>query len=149
LSLNFSISQEKQLDAIVKKLIKSISAHQIFFFEGEVGSGKTTLIRYLLEGIAKLEKKKLFFQGSPTYQREHIYNFKKYDVVHFDFYQVDNSSIDIDEYLLNNCIFIEWPLEALKSKYFDEAIFIKIDLKNKIREIKIQSRNNKWLQKIK
>jgi tRNA threonylcarbamoyl adenosine modification protein YjeE len=114
-----------------------------------VGSGKTTLIRYLLEGIAKLEKKKLFFQGSPTYQREHIYNFKKYDVVHFDFYQVDNSSIDIDEYLLNNCIFIEWPLEALKSKYFDEALFIKIDLKNKIREIKIQSRNNKWLQKIK
>ena len=149
MSLNFSISQEKQLDEIVKKLIKSISAPQIFFFEGEVGSGKTTLIRYLLEGISKLENKKLFFQGSPTYQREHIYNFKKYDVVHFDFYQVDNSSIDIDEYLLNNCIFIEWPLEALKSKYFDEALFIKIDLKNKIREIKIQSRNNKWLQKIK
>jgi len=149
LSLNFSISQEKQLDEIVKKLIKSISAPQIFFFDGEVGSGKTTLIRYLLEGISKLENKKLFFQGSPTYQREHIYNFKKYDVVHFDFYQVDNSSIDIDEYLLNNCIFIEWPLEALKSKYFDEAIFIKIDLKNKIREIKIQSRNNEWLQKIK
>ena len=114
-----------------------------------MGSGKTTLIRYLLEGISKLENKKLFFQGSPTYQREHIYNFKKYDVVHFDFYQVDNSPIDIDEYLLNNCIFIEWPLEALKSKYFDEAIFIKIDLKNKIREIKIQSRNNEWLQKIK
>tara|TARA_B100001564_G_scaffold31327_1_gene23006 strand:- start:311 stop:760 length:450 start_codon:yes stop_codon:yes gene_type:complete len=149
LSLNFSISQEKQLDEIVKKLIKSISAPQIFFFDGEVGSGKTTLIRYLLEGISKLENKKLFFQGSPTYQREHIYNFKKFDVVHFDFYQVENSSIDIDEYLLNNCIFIEWPLEALKSKYFDEAIFIKIDLKNKIREIKIQSRNNKWLQKIK
>jgi tRNA threonylcarbamoyladenosine biosynthesis protein TsaE len=149
LSLNFSISQEKQLDEIVKKLIKSISAPQIFFFDGEVGSGKTTLIRYLLEGISKLENKKLFFQGSPTYQREHIYNFKKYDVVHFDFYQVDNSSIDIDEYLLNNCIFIEWPLEAIKSKYFDEALFIKIDLKNKIREIKIQSRNNKWLQKIK
>ena len=149
MSLNFSISQEKQLDEIVKKLIKSISAPQIFFFDGEVGSGKTTLIRYLLEGISKLENKKLFFQGSPTYQREHIYNFKKYDVVHFDFYQVDNSSIDIDEYLLNNCIFIEWPLEALKSKYFDEALFIKIDLKNKIREIKIQSRNNKWLQKIK
>ena len=149
MSLNFSISQEKQLDEIVKKLIKYISAPQIFFFEGEVGSGKTTLIRYLLEGIAKLENKKLFFQGSPTYQREHIYNFKKYDVVHFDFYQVDNSSIDIDEYLLNNCIFIEWPLEALKTKYFDEALFIKIDLKNKIREIRIQSRNNKWLQKIK
>ncbi len=149
MSLNFSISQEKQLDEIVKKLIKSISAHQLFFFEGEAGSGKTTLIRYLLEGIAKLENKKLFFQGSPTYQREHIYNFKKYDVVHFDFYQVDNSPIDIDEYLLNNCIFIEWPLEALKNKYFDEALFIKIDLKNKIREIKIQSHNNKWLQKIK
>ena len=149
MSLNFSISQEKQLDEIVKKLIKYISAPQIFFFEGEVGSGKTTLIRYLLEGIAKLENKKLFFQGSPTYQREHIYNFKKYDVVHFDFYQVENTSIDIDEYFLNNCIFIEWPLEALKSKYFDEALFIKIDLKNKIREIRIQSRNKKWLQKIK
>ncbi len=149
MSLNFSISQEKQLDEIVKKLIKSISANQIFFFEGEVGSGKTTFIRYLLEGIAKLENKKLFFQGSPTYQREHIYNFKKYDVVHFDFYQIDNFLIDIDEYLLNSCIFIEWPLEALKSKYFDEALFIKIGLKNKIREIKIQSRNNKWLQKIK
>ena len=148
MSLNFSISQEKQLDEIVKKLIKSISAHQIFFFEGEVGSGKTTLIRYLLEGIAKLENKKLFFQGSPTYQREHIYNFNQYNVVHFDFYQVEKFPIDIDEYFLNNCIFIEWPLEALKNKYLEEALFIKIDLKNKIREITIQSHNSVWLQKI-
>ena len=96
-----------------------------------------------------MRKKKLFFQGSPTYQREHIYSFKKFDVVHFDFYQVENTLIDIDEYFLNNCIFIEWPLESLTSKYFDEALFIKINLKNEIREIKIQSRNNKWLQKIK
>ena len=105
--------------------------------------------KLVINFLSNEQNKKLFFQGSPTYQREHIYNFKKYDVVHFDFYQVDNSPIDIDEYLLNNCIFIEWPLEALKSKYFDEALFIKIDLKNKIREIKIQSHNNKWLQKIK
>ena len=69
--------------------------------------------------------------------------------MHFDFYQVENSPIDIDEYLLNNCIFIEWPFEVLKNKYLDDALFIKINLKNKIREITIQSHNSKWLEKIK
>lgn len=146
--LNFSISQEKQLHEIVKKLIKAISVSQVYFFEGEVGSGKTTLIRYLLEGIARRENKNLFFQGSPTYQREHIYNFDKLNVVHFDFYQVKNCLIDIDEYFSNNCILIEWPLNELKKRYINDALFIKINSNNKIRDINIQSHNDKWLQKI-
>ena len=131
MSLRFAVSNEIELKPLARNISRSISNNQIILFEGEVGSGKTTLIRYILSEISKSEKKTFSFQGSPTYQREHIYNFNKFNIIHFDFYQVQNNKLDLDEYFNDNCILIEWPLENLIKRYNHMALSISISVTGK------------------
>lgn len=147
--MRFAVSNEIELKPLARNISRSISNNQIILFEGEVGSGKTTLIRYILSEISKSEKKTFSFQGSPTYQREHIYNFNKFNIIHFDFYQVQNNKLDLDEYFYDYCIFIEWPLENLIKRYNHMALSISISVTGKKRNIEIKSSNKKWLHKIK
>ena len=149
MSLRFAVSNEIELKPLARNISRSISNNQIILFEGEAGSGKTTLIRYILSEISKSEKKTFSFQGSPTYQREHIYNFNKFNIIHFDFYQIHNNKLDLDEYFYDYCIFIEWPLENLIKRYNHMALSISISVTGEKRNIEIKSSNKKWLHKIK
>ena len=146
MSLRSTINQESELSNLADKISLCVQHQQILFFEGEVGSGKTTFIRYLLKSLASKNNQDFHFLGSPTYQREHHYNFKKFNIVHFDFYQVDQKThVDLEDYFMNNCLLIEWPLEDLKKRYLPEAMFIKISVKDQTRIIEISSQNPKWL----
>ena len=96
-------------------------------FCGGSGAGKTTFIRYLLETLAKNNQSKFFFQGSPTYQRENQYYFNELNCVHFDFYQVeDHPNIDLEDYIVDHCLLIEWPLNILRKKYQQESFAFKL-----------------------
>ena len=91
MSHSFTINQESELKDLVDKISPLLQHQQILFFEGEVGSGKTTFIKHLLKSLALKGNQDLHFLGSPTYQREHHYNFKKLNLIHFDFYHVDKN----------------------------------------------------------
>ena len=146
MSLSFTINHESELTDLVDKISPLLQHQQILFFEGEVGSGKTTFIRHLLKSLALKANQDLHFLGSPTYQREHHYKVKKLNLVHFDFYQVDGKTqFDLEDYFINNCLLIEWPLEDLKKRYLPDAMLIKISIKEQSRIIEISSQNPKWL----
>ena len=146
MSLSLTINQESELKGLVDKISRLLQHQQILFFEGEVGSGKTTFIRHLLKSFVIKANQDFHFLGSPTYQREHHYNFKKLNLIHFDFYQVDEKThVDLEDYFMNNCLLIEWPLEDLKKRYLHDAMLIKINLKEQSRIIEISSPNPKWL----
>ena len=146
MSSRFTINQESELSKLGDKISLYLQHQQIIFFEGEVGSGKTTFIRYLLKSFASKNKDDFHFLGSPTYQREHHYKFKKLNLVHFDFYQVDEKThVDLEEYIMNNCLLIEWPLKDLKKRYLPDAMLIKIIIKDQSRIIELSSPNPKWL----
>ena len=145
MSLSFTINHESELTDLVDKLSPLLQHQQILFFEGEVGSGKTTFIRHLLKSLALKAIQDLHFLGSPTYQREHHYNLKKLNLIHFDFYQVDEKThIDLEDYFMNNCLLIEWPLTNLKKRYLPDAMLIKIRINEQSRIIEISSQNSKW-----
>ena len=146
MSISFTINQEPKLKDLVARISPLLQHQQILFFEGEVGSEKTTLIRHLLKSLASKANQGLHFLGSPTYQREHHYNLKKLNLVHFDFYQVDKKThFDLEDYFMNNCLLVEWPLEDLKKRYLPDAMLIKISIKKQSRIIEISSQNTKWL----
>ena len=146
MSLSFTINQESELTDIIDKISPLLQHQQILFFEGEVGSGKTTFIRHLIKSLALKANQDLHFLGSPTYQREHHYKVKKLNLVHFDFYQVDGKTqFDLEDYFMNNCLLIEWPLEDLKKRYLPDAMLIKISIKEQSRIFEISSQNPKWL----
>jgi tRNA threonylcarbamoyladenosine biosynthesis protein TsaE len=146
LNVTFSVHKESDLAKVVDKISPLLQRQQILFFEGEVGSGKTTFIRYLLESLAKKTNQDFHFLGSPTYQREHHYNLKKLNLVHFDFYQVDQKThIDLEDYFMDNCLLVEWPSQDLKKRYLPDALLIKIKIEAAKRIIEISSQNPKWL----
>ncbi len=149
MSFSFTVKHEDELFEITNKLAPTLKNQKIIFIEGGVGAGKTTFIRYLLETLAKNNQSKFFFQGSPTYQRENQYYFNQLNCVHFDFYQVEDSlGIDLEDYIIDHCLFIEWPLNSLKKRYQQEALFIKVKTENNYRTIEMHSENLQWLHQI-
>ena len=149
MSFSFTVKHEDELFEITNKLAPTLKNQQIIYIEGSVGVGKTTFIRHLLETLAKNNQSKFFFQGSPTYQRENQYYFNQLNCVHFDFYQVEDSpGIDLEDYIIDHCLFIEWPLNSLKKRYQQEALFIKIITEKNFRTIEIYSENQQWLHQI-
>ena len=149
MNLTYNVDNEEKLDFVIKQLAPTLNHQQILFIEGKVGAGKTTLVRYLLKNLAKRNSCNFFFQGSPTYQRENLYHFDKLHFIHFDFYQIENDfDIDLEDYLSEQCLIIEWPSENLKKRYQHEALFIKINVELNKRVIEISSQDNRWLQRI-
>jgi len=104
-NINYSIEEISRTAKIILSLKPS---SKIFIFNGEMGSGKTTLIKAII--------KELGYEGtvsSPTFSiiNEYLNGDKIY---HFDFYRIKNKNelldIGIDEYISsNNRCFVEWP----------------------------------------
>jgi len=82
------------------------------YFRGELGSGKTTLIRGLLRGLGTLEKVK-----SPTYTLVELYVTSRLNLYHFDFYRfLDESEFEdaglADYFRGEGVCLVEWPERA-------------------------------------
>lgn len=100
------------IDHAVTLLIEKMKKYKIFTFHGDMGSGKTTLIRALFEHIGTNHA-----VTSPTFAYVNTYTLGRYKTVahHFDLYRL--SSIDefyalaLDDLLFDTeaYIFIEWP----------------------------------------
>jgi tRNA threonylcarbamoyladenosine biosynthesis protein TsaE len=78
------------------------------FLRGNLGAGKTTLMRYYLAALGYGGKVK-----SPTFTLVESYNFPEFTVNHFDLYRIAEKDelnyIGMQEYLSSGVNFIEWP----------------------------------------
>ena len=79
---------------------------------GELGSGKTTLVRGLLRGLGYAGKVK-----SPTYTLVEFYNLSKLDLYHFDLYRFNDPQEWFDAgfrdyFQPGNLCVVEWPERA-------------------------------------
>ena len=99
------------LELIGKKIIKySNKKSNIFTFEGEMGVGKTALIKIILKHLKVKDLVK-----SPTFSivNEYLTSDNKI-IYHFDFFRIKDKieviSIGFEDYLdSSNYCFIEWP----------------------------------------
>jgi tRNA threonylcarbamoyladenosine biosynthesis protein TsaE len=101
---------EADLNEIAKQLIVSFSENRVILFYGEMGVGKTTLIKILCKELGVEEP-----TNSPTFSIVNEYLTKnKNSVYHFDFYRIEDEEevFDMgyeDYFYSNNYCFIEWP----------------------------------------
>lgn len=97
------------LDGIASHIIKSSGSERILAFYGQMGVGKTTLIRTICRCLSvKTEV------TSPTFALVNEYPTVEGPVFHFDFYRINRVSealdFGIDEYFdSGNWCLIEWP----------------------------------------
>lgn len=105
---NFIISNDLEMQEFGAKLAVSAKAGDVFLLRGDLGAGKTTLVRGFLRGLGFEGKVK-----SPTYTLVESYDTVP-QVNHFDLYRLLSieqlEEIGFSEYLNSEAIcLIEWP----------------------------------------
>ena len=104
----------------------SVKVGDIICLFGELGSGKTTFARNLINSIYKRnELEKPLFIKSPSFPILLTYQVNNFEIYHYDLYRIQKSSelseINIFEQLHNTITLIEWPeiiLDSLKDYNF-------------------------------
>lgn len=104
------VDSEKDLDKVAKEIINYSGEQNIWIFYGEMGSGKTTLIKAIARQLTIEDN-----VHSPTFSIVNEYGNLQGEVFfHFDFYRIKNEveamDIGIYEYFdSGNLCMIEWP----------------------------------------
>jgi len=116
-----------QLDEVAKTILSTYPGHRIFCFNGEMGAGKTTLIKALSKCL-NIQN----IPSSPTFAIINEYwTSQNEPVYHFDFYRIERPeeaiAIGLFEYLESgHYCFMEWP-ENIEAILTDERVKIKIE----------------------
>ncbi|MGY0407764.1 MAG: tRNA (adenosine(37)-N6)-threonylcarbamoyltransferase complex ATPase subunit type 1 TsaE [Polaribacter sp.] len=128
----------EDLAAVAKEIIAT-AKNKILLFYGEMGVGKTTLIKEICS-VLEVEDA----VSSPTFSLVNEYQTKKKEkVFHFDFYRITNEEealdIGIEDYFYNNnWSLIEWP-EHIKNLLPLDAVEIRLtSLENGQRNIQLK-----------
>lgn len=99
----------QQLPEIAKEVLK-LAKNKVVLFYGEMGVGKTTLIKEIVKQLGVLDN-----VSSPTFSLVNEYHSKKGNkIYHFDFYRINDEEeamdMGIEEYFYSNCwCLVEWP----------------------------------------
>jgi tRNA threonylcarbamoyladenosine biosynthesis protein TsaE len=107
--MNFTAHTEADLQPIVEYLAALTAQNKVFAFSGQLGAGKTTLIKQFCKQLGVSQN-----VSSPTFSLVNDYTATNGTVYHFDFYRLKTEGeaydIGFEEYLYSNQIcLIEWP----------------------------------------
>ena len=127
------VLKEEDTRKIANKFAKSIPKDCVLCLNGDLGAGKTTFSRYLIQTIIK-DRKISGEIPSPTFSLLQTYKDKNFTINHYDFYRLENSDdlieLDYDNSISKGICIIEWANkfpEALPAN----RIEINIDLVSK------------------
>ncbi|WP_251358133.1 tRNA (adenosine(37)-N6)-threonylcarbamoyltransferase complex ATPase subunit type 1 TsaE [Kangiella sp. TOML190] len=107
------LANENETEAFGLALAGSLQAPVTIYMQGELGAGKTTLVRGLLRGLGHQGSTK-----SPTYTLVEPYQLDDVSVYHFDLYRLADPEeleyIGIREYQTQQSVLIfEWPTKGI------------------------------------
>ena len=112
------LSSEIQTEEFALKFSKKIKPQDIIFLYGEMGVGKTTFVRYLINRLQKENNQIMTEVTSPTFNILNEYQIKKIKINHYDLYRLNSKDELKDLNLfgdkLNSITLIEWPQIIIK-----------------------------------
>ena len=107
------IKSLEQLNSFSKKIADRLKEKDCIFLTGEIGVGKTTFTRYLINYLQKKEGSKTTEVLSPTFNLLYEYDLKKFKIMHYDLYRLNNekelNNLGIFQENENAIKIIEWP----------------------------------------
>lgn len=123
------------LEQLSNEILMTCTKSQIFTFEGQLGAGKTTLIKSMCQYLGYTDE-----VTSPTFSLINEYQTPSSMIYHMDLYRLnsENELLDIgfEEYLDGDAFcFIEWPQIAenlIVQSHYKIKILLNEDLSRKI-----------------
>ncbi len=91
------------MELLGAELSKSLKGKEIICIKGDLGSGKTTFVRGLAEGLGIEEGYQV---RSPTFTIVNEYPTKKGKLIHIDLYR--DRSFNISEFIGEGILAVEW-----------------------------------------
>lgn len=94
-----------------RKLAAELAPFRLILLQGDLGTGKTTLVKGIAEGLKAAEQQDV---TSPTFTLIHEYRGPETNIFHIDLYRIEKrrelDTLGIDELLTedNNLLLIEW-----------------------------------------
>ena len=148
-----NISEEKDTKSVAEKFSKLIKKGDFVIFSGNLGVGKTTFIKYVINSLQKINKQKKSEVPSPTFNITNEYQIKNTLVKHYDLYTVKDKkellNLGIQENLKDQITFVEWP-EIINKLKIRNSVSLVFEYKKNYTEryISIISKNKKFLNEI-
>ena len=142
-SSKIDISSEKQLEEFAKNLGTKLKQGDVFFLFGEMGVGKTTFVKYLINNLQLRFKQKLTEVTSPTFNIMNEYNIDDLLIKHYDLYRLKSSDELKDLNLFdendNAILLIEWPQIIKKKPNLITKLYFEYENEYRNRYIKISN----------
>ena len=117
------ISSEKKVEELAKIIQKKIKVGDIIFLHGEMGVGKTTFVKYLINYYQKINELNLSEVTSPTFNIMNEYLINELKIHHYDLYRLKSEEELVDLDLFGNTsnliTLIEWPQIIKKTFKFN------------------------------
>ena len=125
------------LTILINKISNKLKTGNVIYLKGDLGTGKTTIAKILIENLFKKYKKKKPIVTSPTFNIVQYYLVNKQMIIaHYDLYRLKKSSdinniglYDLEDKMIS---IIEWP-ELIKKKH-KNRIEIKLSYTKKSNE---------------
>ena len=118
-SEKIDISLEDKTSELAKNFSKTLNKGDIVYFHGEIGVGKTTFIRHLINNLQQLSKINLTEVTSPTFNLVNEYDVGNFIIQHYDLYRLTDYSelknIGLFENREEIVTLVEWPEKINKS----------------------------------
>ena len=107
------LNSEKKTEQLAYKFSKKIKPGDVVFFFGEIGVGKTTFIRYLINSFQRENKLELTEVTSPTFNLLNEYQINDIKINHYDLFRIKTvdeiKNLGLFQEIKKTIVLIEWP----------------------------------------
>ena len=118
-SEKIDISLEDKTSKLAKNFSRTLHKGDVAYFHGEIGVGKTTFIRHLINNLQQLNKINLTEVTSPTFNLVNEYDVGSFIIQHYDLYRLTDYSEIKNIGLFENrgeiVTLVEWPEKIKKT----------------------------------
>jgi len=137
-----NLSSEKKTEEFASKFLKKIKPGCSVFLYGEIGVGKTTFIRYLINEFQKINELEITEVTSPTFNLLNEYQINEFKINHYDLFRLKSAeeikNLDLFEDDKNTITLIEWP-QMIKEKPKNLVeLFFEYGKEHKTRSVQIK-----------